>query len=71
MVTASEPATAVRASSSGAAIRADDVALTFRGERTVQALDGVSLDVAPGRGRRPHRPQRLRQEHAAARPVRA
>ena len=32
----------------GAAIHADDVALTFRGERTVQALDGVSLDVAPG-----------------------
>ena len=27
-----------------------------------------SLDVAPGRGRRPHRPQRLRQEHAPARP---
>jgi len=48
MVAASEPATAVRASSSGAAIRADDVALTFRGERTVQALDGVSLDVRPG-----------------------
>ena len=48
MVAASEPATAVRASSSGAAIHADDVALTFRGERTVQALDGVSLDVAPG-----------------------
>ena len=48
MVAASEPATAVRASSSGAAIHVDDVALTFRGERTVQALDGVSLDVAPG-----------------------
>ena len=46
MVTASEAATAVRASS-GAAIHADDIALTFRGERTVQALDGVSLNVAP------------------------
>ncbi len=65
------PSTAARASSSGAAVRADDVALTFRGERPVQALDGVSLDVAAGRGRRPDRPQRLRQEHAAARPVRA
>ncbi len=48
MVAASEPATAGRASLSGAAIRADDVSLTFRGGRTVHALDGVSLDVRPG-----------------------
>jgi len=50
MVTASGPAAADPAPSaaSGAAVRADDVALTFRGERTVQALDGVSLEVRPG-----------------------
>ena len=72
MVTASEARDGRPARPSpGAAIRVDDVSLTFRGARTVQALDGVSLDVAPGRGRRAHRPQRLRQEHAAARPRRA
>jgi NitT/TauT family transport system ATP-binding protein len=31
----------------GAAIRVDDVRLTFRGSRTVRALDGLSLAVAP------------------------
>ena len=50
MVTASGPAAAdpQPSAASGAAIRADDVALTFRGDRTVQALDGVSLEVRPG-----------------------
>jgi NitT/TauT family transport system ATP-binding protein len=31
----------------GAGIRVDDVSLTFRGARTVTALDGISLDIAP------------------------
>ena len=31
----------------------------------VQALDGVGLDGRAGRGRRAHRPERLRQEHAS------
>ena len=34
------------------------------------ALDDVSLDVAPGRGRRRHRPQRRRQDHALQRGLR-
>ncbi len=48
MVAASGPATAERATSSGAALRASGVELTFGGQRPVQALDGLSLDVAPG-----------------------
>jgi NitT/TauT family transport system ATP-binding protein len=47
MVTASGPETAERATVSGAAIRAVDVSLTFRGDRTVQALDGLTLEVEP------------------------
>ena len=43
MVTASGPATAERPTASGAAIRAVDVSLTFRGDRTVHALDRLSL----------------------------
>ena len=72
MVAASGPARDGRARRrpSGAALRASGVELTFRGQRPVSALDGLSLDVAPRRGRRAHRPQRLRQEHAPARPVR-
>ncbi|HEY3544749.1 MAG TPA: ABC transporter ATP-binding protein [Propionicimonas sp.] len=31
----------------GAGIRVDDVSLTFRGARTVTALEGISLDIAP------------------------
>ena len=31
----------------GAGVRADDVSLTFRGARTVTALEGISLDIAP------------------------
>ena len=31
----------------GAGIRVDDVSLTFSGARTVKALDGISLDIAP------------------------
>jgi NitT/TauT family transport system ATP-binding protein len=48
MVMASGPATAEHASSSGTALRASGVELTFRGQRAVQALGGLSLDVAPG-----------------------
>jgi NitT/TauT family transport system ATP-binding protein len=52
MVTASgpataDPATAEQATASGAAIRAVDVSLTFRGDRTVHALDRLSLEVQP------------------------
>jgi NitT/TauT family transport system ATP-binding protein len=31
----------------GAGVRVEDVSLTFRGARTVTALDGISLDIAP------------------------
>ncbi|HEY3335135.1 MAG TPA: ABC transporter ATP-binding protein [Candidatus Limnocylindrales bacterium] len=31
----------------GAGVRVDDVSLTFRGTRTVTALEGISLDIAP------------------------
>jgi NitT/TauT family transport system ATP-binding protein len=45
--TASGTATADRAPASSAALRATSVSLTFRGSTTVQALDSISLDVAP------------------------
>ncbi len=48
MVAASGPATAERVTSPGAALRASGVELTFRGQRPVHALDGLSLDVAAG-----------------------
>ena len=39
--------------------------VTDRG--VAQVLDGISLDIAPGRGRRPRRRERLRQDHAGPR----
>jgi NitT/TauT family transport system ATP-binding protein len=56
MATAQEPATIPQAASSsapphapvaGAGIRVSGVSLTFRGARTVQALDGIDLDIRP------------------------
>ena len=38
-------------------------------ERTLWALRDVSFEVAAGRGRRHHRPQRRGQEHAAQDPL--
>jgi NitT/TauT family transport system ATP-binding protein len=42
-----EPGPSAHVPGPGAGIRVDDVSLTFRGARTVTALDGISLDVAP------------------------
>ena len=39
------------------------------GDDVLWALRDVSFDVQPGRGRRHHRPQRRRQEHAAEDPL--
>ena len=44
-----------------------DINVAFGG---VHAVDGVTLDAAPGRGHRPRRRQRRRQVDADARPVR-
>ena len=50
-----------------ARLEIEDLVVTFGGLR---AVDGVSLTVEPGSDRRPHRPQRVGQDHDPRRRVR-